>query len=515
MNTVTQERSNDSDLEGRLKFLGLDSDSMRLIRNRKKLIEDSLEKGLDRFYEVVAKTPRAAAFFSSKGQMKGAKQAQIRHWATICAGVYDEDYVSRVRAIGSVHARIGLDPRWYIGGYALISEQIVTEVLNSSWPKAGLFSKEQHSASDVAKLLSAVLKSILLDMDLSISVHIEEAEAARKRVEMESMATVQKAVTSFGEAISRLGQHDLTARITDDLPEEYASLKASFNAALNQLDDALSQIRGSAEGIASGSREVRTAADDLSRRAEQQAASVEEMSAAVEQITAAVKSAATRSADANALVTRTKTNAEQSGEIVGKATLAMGRISQSSEEIAKIITVIDEIAFQTNLLALNAGVEAARAGEAGKGFAVVAQEVRELAQRSAGAAKDINQLIVASGAEVKDGVALVGQVGSALGTIVSEVQEVATHVMAITELTREQSTALQDVNSSVLSADQGTQQNAAMAEELTASSHSLGSEVDAINRLIAIFRTQAAAGAHREHGHENNSVVPERGRLRA
>jgi methyl-accepting chemotaxis protein len=239
------------------------------------------------------------------------------------------------------------------------------------------------------------------------------------------------------------------------------------------------------------------------------------MSAAVEQITAAVKSAATRSSDANALVTRTKTNAEQSGEIVGKATLAMGRISQSSEEIAKIITVIDEIAFQTNLLALNAGVEAARAGEAGKGFAVVAQEVRELAQRSAGAAKDINQLIAASGVEVKEGVSLVEQVGSALGTIVSEVQEVAAHVMAITELTREQSTALQDVNSSVLSADQGTQQNAAMAEELTASSHSLGSEVEAINHLIAIFRTRDATDTHRQHDRGNNTVAPEQRRLRA
>lgn len=498
MSDIADGPENRANIEDRLEFLGLSPSELALVRSQKALIEQSLDSGLDRFYEVVASTPTAASFFSSESQMAGAKQAQIRHWSSICNGELGHDYVERVRAIGSVHARIGLEPRWYIGGYAIIAEKIIERVLEASWPKGTRFAKQASTAGDVSRLLSAVLKTVMLDMDLSLSVYIDEAEAARKRVEEQAMAAVRQAVTAFGDSVSRLAHNDLTTRITDDLPEEYAELKGGFNEALSRLDQALSEIRRSVETIASGTGEVRSAADDLSRRAERQAAAVEEMAAAVEQITATVKSAAARADDANALVARARTNAEQSADVVEKATSAMGRINQSSNEIEKIIGVIDEIAFQTNLLALNAGVEAARAGDAGKGFAVVAQEVRELAQRSAGAAKDIKQLIGASGAQVKEGVDLVEQVGSALGTIAAEVQDVATHVIAINDLMREQASALEEVNSSVTSADQGTQQNAALAEELTASSHSLAGEVEAINQRVSRFHTQAAGRTERQ-----------------
>ncbi|MFZ2102144.1 MAG: methyl-accepting chemotaxis protein, partial [Oricola sp.] len=214
-----------------------------------------------------------------------------------------------------------------------------------------------------------------------------------------------------------------------------------------------------------------------------------ETAAAVEEITAAVKSSAGRAEEAGALVARTRKNAEQSGDVVRKAVDAMGRISKSSDDISRIIGVIDEIAFQTNLLALNAGGEAARAGDAGKGFAVVAQEVRELAQRSAAAAKEIKQLITASGEQVKNGVSLVDETGRALETIASEVEEIATNVDAIIESAREQSGGLQEINVAISSVDQGTQQNAAMAEQLTASSHSLGNEVTSINDMLQAFTT--------------------------
>ncbi|SCY90934.1 Methyl-accepting chemotaxis protein (MCP) signalling domain-containing protein [Rhizobium sp. NFACC06-2] len=192
-------------------------------------------------------------------------------------------------------------------------------------------------------------------------------------------------------------------------------------------------------------------------------------------------------------MTKTRLGAEQSGQVVRDAVVAMQQIEKFSREISNIIGVIDEIAFQTNILALNAGVEAARAGEAGKGFAVVAQEVRELAQRSATAAKEIKTLIVTSGDQVRSGVELVGNTGKALEVIVSEVQHINQHVNAIVESAREQPIGIQEINSAVNTMDQGTQQNAAMVEQSTAASHSLAKEAAALNQLIAQFDVRNAA----------------------
>ena len=477
------------EIEGRLEFMELDAQCRTQLRGLARVIERDLSKGLDHFYDKVRQTPETRKFFSSEEHMRGAKDAQMDHWRAIVTGQFDDDYADRVRAIGSVHARIGLEPRWYIGGYSLIAEQLFHGVLADIWPAGGPFSRQKHSADEAAARVSCLLKAILLDMDLSISVYVEEAEAARRREEQKAMDTMTATVAAFTAAIEQLASRNLAYRITDELPDGYEQLKSGFNSALNQLSETIEQIAGAADQINSGSEEIKSAAEDLSGRAERQAAAVEQTAAAVEEITAAVKSSAERAENAGQLVSRTKKNAEHSGEIVRNAVEAMDRISGSSEDITRIIGVIDEIAFQTNLLALNAGVEAARAGDAGKGFAVVAQEVRELAQRSATAAKEIKQLITNSGDEVKSGVDLVGETGKALKTIVAEVQEISEHVEAIILSAREQSVGLLEINTSVSSIDEGTQQNAAMAEELTASAHSLGSEVFSINTMLHGFRT--------------------------
>ncbi len=174
----------------------------------------------------------------------------------------------------------------------------------------------------------------------------------------------------------------------------------------------------------------------------------------------------------------------------------MQQIEKSSGEIGNIIGVIDDIAFQTNLLALNAGVEAARAGEAGKGFAVVAQEVRELAQRSANAAKEIKDLIATSERHVRTGVDLVSETGTALDAIVSGVQDINRHVQAIAEASREQSAGLQEINTAVNTMDHGIQQNAAMVEESTAASHSLATEAASLSNQLAQFRTDSGDATH-------------------
>ncbi|MBY3175412.1 PAS domain-containing methyl-accepting chemotaxis protein [Rhizobium leguminosarum] len=294
-------------------------------------------------------------------------------------------------------------------------------------------------------------------------------------------------VDELASSLQAMSGGDLTQEVRTLFTPALEKLRTDFNATVSKLRGAMQTVAENATGIAAGAQQIRSASDDLSKRTEQQAASVDETAAALEEITTTVADSSNRAQEAGQLVRRTRENAEHSGAVVRSAIDAMGKIEKSSAEIANIIGVIDEIAFQTNLLALNAGVEAARAGDAGKGFAVVAQEVRELAQRSAKAAKEIKELITASNEHVKSGVALVGETGKALDEIVAQVQQVNGNVLAIVESSKEQATGLKEINTAVNTMDQGTQQNAAMVEESTAAAHSLAREADALFQLLGQF----------------------------
>ncbi|MGV1754948.1 methyl-accepting chemotaxis protein [Agrobacterium sp. CG674] len=295
-------------------------------------------------------------------------------------------------------------------------------------------------------------------------------------------------VEQLALGLTRFADGDLSQQIDRPFIPSLERLRTDFNSASQKLKLAMAAVAENAQAITSGSNEIRISADDLAKRTEQQAASVEETAAALEQITTTVKDSSQRAEEAGRLVARTKDHANHSGNVVREAISAMDQIDASSKAISNIIGVIDEIAFQTNLLALNAGVEAARAGEAGKGFAVVAQEVRELAQRSATAAKEIKVLITASGSYVSNGVTLVTKAGTALQEIASHVENINGDITAIVEASREQSTALSEINRAINSVDQGTQQNAAMVEEQTAASHELAKEAAALFELLDQFR---------------------------
>lgn len=296
------------------------------------------------------------------------------------------------------------------------------------------------------------------------------------------------AVTEIGTGLGNVAAGNLACEITQPFIPALDKLRLDFNNSVETLRTALQTVDQNASSIDGAAGEVSSAASDLARRTEQQAASVEETAAALNEITATVQNSAKRAEEAGGLVARTKASAEKSGQVVQQAVATMAEIERSAREIGNITDMMDEIAFQTNLLALNAGVEAARAGEAGKGFAVVAQEVRELAQRSASAAKEIKALIAKSDNEVKSGVALVGETGTALQTIIGDVQEISGHVLAIVDASREQSTALAEINTAVSTIDQGTQQNAAMVEETSAASVSLADQAEQLKALLATFQ---------------------------
>ena len=301
-------------------------------------------------------------------------------------------------------------------------------------------------------------------------------------------AQIHFAVNSLAQGLERLAAGNLSEAIETPFSGHLDKLRINFNSSLTRLSDTLIQLCENAMAIQANGAAMRHSADTLSRRTETQAASLEETAAAVDEITVTVRSSAARAHDANAIVGSTKQNADASTTVVANAINAMSRIEDASTKIEQIIDVIDEIAFQTNLLALNAGIEAARAGESGKGFAVVAMEVRELAQRSADAAREIKTLIDAATSEVSHGVSHVQETGRVLSQISDQISEISHHVSAITTAAADQCTGLQEVNGAVNQMDQMTQANAAIAEENSALSQQLADEADGLMALIAQFK---------------------------
>jgi methyl-accepting chemotaxis protein len=346
------------------------------------------------------------------------------------------------------------------------------------------------------------------------------AEAERSRSENErheSVALQRQIVSIVGAGLSELSQGNLGHRITDEFPGEYGKLKQDFNAALASLEEAIKTMNLSVVNIGSGTSEISGSASDLAKRTEQQAASLEETAAALNELTAQVNSSAENARTAADSVNLACEDAEKSGEVVQKAIASMNGIAQSSTEVSRIIGVIDEIAFQTNLLALNAGVEAARAGEAGKGFAVVAQEVRELAQRSANAAKEIKTLINTSAVQVKEGVDLVGRAGDTLHKISEQVMGINGLIRQISASASEQAIGLKEVNQAMNQMDQVTQQNAAMVEETTAASVTLNDEAQTLKALVLRFRVsgQGNASALRAAAQQMRAPAPAASSYRA
>ncbi len=288
---------------------------------------------------------------------------------------------------------------------------------------------------------------------------------------------------------------DLRQRVEGAYENDLDTLKQSVNGTIEQLSKIAVDMRTIAGHVAHASEEISSGTADLSKRTEQQAASLEETASTMEEMTATVKQNAENARQANQLAMSARSVAEKGGEVVRQAVSAMEEINKSSAKIADIISVIDAIAFQTNLLALNAAVEAARAGEQGRGFAVVASEVRNLAQRSATAAKEIKGLINDSSAKVAGGSQLVQQSGNTLSEIVASVKKVADIVGEISAASQEQSTAIEQINTSVTRMDEFTQQNSALVEETASAASSMASQGSELLNAISIFKVESGEGS--------------------
>jgi methyl-accepting chemotaxis protein len=460
--------NSDTNISGKLRSFGITDADFARFPGIGKMLSRFAPKILDGFYANVGSDPARARYFTSKPQMDSARARQMKHWMHMFSSHVDAEYLASARRIGEVHAKIGLEPSYYIGGYAMVLAELIEAELCASL--GGVLGKAK------ARRIGTLVKMALLDLEIATSAYITSQNSCRETT-----------LDSLTGALATVAQGDLSASM-DDLPPQFDKLRLDFSAMCESISGTLGAVAITAEQINVGASEIRAATDDLSDRTESQAAALEESAAALDQLTAGVNSAAQGASEVNRSVLEAESEARAGGKVVEDTVVAMDGIHKSAQEIGAFVNVIDAIAFQTNLLALNAGVEAARAGDAGKGFAVVATEVRALAQRSAEAAQSIKTLIADSVQQVERGVSLVGQTGEVFHRIVDKVSGITSLAAQISELSQNQATQLVQVNSAVSEMDRMTQQNAAMVEETTAAARQLAQQAEELAGLVRKFK---------------------------
>ena len=495
-------------LAERLRFAGLDSEeALARLAAVRPSIEQHLPDALGRFYGILAGVPAVARFFpDGSPQMDRAKSRQLDHWRAIAEGRFDADYLESSRKVGERHARIGLEPRWYIGGYGLILEKliegIVTDTLRAEpEAKPARFGRKRQQGDDAARraedlsaALATVIKAVFIDVDVAVSVYFDRLTQDAAERDRQSREQVDEAVSATSEVLRRLADGDLSAQITAEFDAQFRAMKDDTNAVVERLDRIVRQLRETSHSLRTATGEILSGIGDLADRTTRQAATIEETSAAVEGLTGTVTENAKHAEAAREQARAASALASRGGDSMQVVTDAMDGIGASSSKIASVVDVIDDIAFQTNLLALNASVEAARAGEAGKGFAVVAIEVRRLAQSAAEASREIKGLIEASGEDVKRGIGLVADAAKTLGDIVEAVKANETLIEQIAEASHAQATSLAEVNVAVSQMDEMTQHNAALVEQTNAAIAQTEAQARELDTIVEVFRL-APSGA--------------------
>lgn len=454
------------ELEERLAFTEFSAEQRSILAQAQDRIAKEISPALDRFYAAAERHSKTGSFFRDRAHMASAKAAQQKHWQRLANARFDETYYASARRIGDTHARIGLEPQWYVGAYALVLENLILSLGQASTRGAWPVGRGQGNAD--LRLVAAVVKAALIDMEVCISMYFERSQTERDAV------------------MKKLSERE---------------------AALSEL---LASVSRSADVVLTSAREISQASENLATRTESNAASLEEVAASVGQMDQRLRQTAAAASQTAARADHTMTTVRDGRDVAAEAVNAMGRVSDSAKGIDSVIEGLDKIAFQTRVLAMNAAVEAGRAGDAGRGFAVVADLVSALAMRAEEEAKRARDQLSVTQLEVVSAVSAVERVDGALHGISLEVTQVNDLLAQIASDNQAQSAAISEVTAAISTMDHSTQQNAVMVEQTSAAARDLLQEATALSVQASNFEGGAepafpvalsskSAAAHREH----------------
>ena len=471
------------DFERKIVQFELNNENAKILAEAGKILIPNLPVVLDAFYARAFADPTSKAMFKSQERVDYARSAQAKHWTRLLNAEFSADYEQSVDRIGRTHARINLPLDVYMSAYAVASAQLL-EIL-ADHGAGGLFKKGKNTA----KMIGVVSRAFAFDIEQVTSVTFAVWGEEQK-----------KALSYLDGAIAALSEGDLSHRIPgpdeSDYPLSYDNVRQQINGASENLETIFAQVSESIEQMSNSVTTIEAAAEQLSARTNSQAASLEETRASMQTITSSAQSTAQNTNRSNEVAIEAREVVDRSAASVSETADAMEKIQKTSEKVANITSFIDDIAFQTNLLALNAGVEAARAGEAGRGFAVVAQEVRALAASASQAAGDIRDLITESSGQIDQGVSLVGDCQSNLQDLVSRFSELAELSAQVSSAIQDQTSGLAEINASLSSLDDITQQNAGMVDDTNMQMRRLGDQAQSLQANIATIKMSDGAGGH-------------------
>jgi methyl-accepting chemotaxis protein len=497
-----------------------------MLRELWALAEPALPVLIQKFYAQVKETPEIARMV--EGKTDRLAKVQTEHWRRLFTSGLDADYVRSIERIGLAHARIGLQPGWYMAGYRMVLMELATIIL----------AKHRFRPSRAVALIDAVMQLVFIDVDYAIAAYMKVLEDQRLAMlaslsdgagrvveaaangdfsarvtatfaepELSKLedglnrlaSSVEDGLQSVHHVLEALGHNDLTARVTGNQAGAFAALRDGVNNMADGLEQVLRSIVQATDNLKGATSELHKGANDLAHRTTAQAAAIEETSAAIEQFAQNSESNASQAREGAAIAASAKAKAADGAGVMRDARSAMERIRTSSARITEVIGVIEDMAFQTNLLALNASVEAARAGEAGRGFAVVAAEVRRLAQRAADASGEVKKLVGEAQSEVRVGGELVERAAHSLDEILAAVNEAQSRMQDITGLSDSQSETIREIMIAVRGMDQMTQANATLVEEANGAVAATDLQVNALTALVRGFHLRGAHDSPRRH----------------